>query len=398
MTGWAMLAAGTLLGTIGMTVMVAAAGANRIELYRWITTRAPGARAARVLLAAPDRTVGSAVGIAAAGVLIAGFGLRAVLGGLPHVLLIVAVVLVVMPLLLTVVYAFPQVAGRRWAEQIVRGLVPWVGWLATVFAPLLPRGSAVRPRADLARPRSNSGEEKALHADELNLVSGVLAFTERPVREVMTPRTEIVAVREGAPVGTVSSVFAESGYSRMPVYRDSLDNIVGMIYVFDLLKLAPGAELLVRPVTVAPGSRPCADLLFEMQRERHQLAVILDEYGGTAGIATLDDLLAQLVGETFETARSREEPGVLTGEVIEVVGTTPPADVAARFDIRLPGDAETIGGLLTHAAGRIPRSGDRYEMAGLEFDILSATATRVERIAVRRGVVPVIHLGPDGAG
>jgi magnesium and cobalt transporter len=237
----------------------------------------------------------------------------------------------------------------------------------------------------------------ALQSEELTLVSGVLKFSERPVKEVMTPRTDIAAVPDGAPVAEIGRVFADSRYSRIPVYRDSLDNIVGMVYAFDLLKLDPGAELAVRPVAVVHASKPCADLLFEMQRDRRAMAVVLDEYGGTAGIATLQDLLEELVGETFDTVGTSAWIDAPGGEVIEVAGTAPADDLATRFEVLLPGNAETVGGLLSRAAGRIPKAGERYELSGLEFDILAATATRVERVAVRRGGIPVIRLYP-GSG
>lgn len=250
----------------------------------------------------------------------------------------------------------------------------------------------MRPRSNVARKRTESDKPETSDTEELGLVTGVMAFTERTVREVMTPRTEVVAVREGAPTAEIGRVFAESGYSRIPVYRDSLDHIEGMFYAFDLLRLSPGAELGVRPVTMTPASRPCADLLFEMQRDRRQLAVVLDEYGGTAGIATLQDLLEELVDEAFETSSGQGSVALETSEVVDVPGTGPADEIAERFGVELPTGAETIGGLLTRAAGRIPRAGERYQLAGLEFYVLSATATRVERIAVRRGPAPEFHL------
>jgi CBS domain containing-hemolysin-like protein len=116
----------------------------------------------------------------------------------------------------------------------------------------------------------------------------------------MTPRTDLVAVEEHADLADIQLVFAQSGYSRIPVYRGTLDDIVGMLHAFDLFKLRPGDPLPVRPVAVTPASRACGDLLLDMQRERRHLAVVLDEFGGTLGIATLEDLLEELVGEIFD--------------------------------------------------------------------------------------------------
>jgi putative hemolysin len=165
-----------------------------------------------------------------------------------------------------------------------------------------------------------------------------------------------------------------------------------MVYAFDLLKIAPGAELPVRPVATAPGSKRCSDLLFEMQRERHQVAVVLDEYGGTAGVVTLDDLLRELVSDIFgEQEPSAEQPAG-GPELAEATGATPTEEIAARFRVELPEDLETVGGLLARAAGRIPQTGERYALGGLEFDVVEATPTRLERVLVRRGPVPTIPL------
>jgi CBS domain containing-hemolysin-like protein len=208
----------------------------------------------------------------------------------------------------------------------------------------------------------------------------------------MTVRTDIVAVPEGSTPADVVRIVAESGYSRLPVYRETLDHVVGMVYVFDLLLTAPGEKLPVRPVVVAPGSKRCADLLFEMQHERRQFAVLLDEFGGTAGIATLADLLSALVGAVFgEPAQAAGVVGAAPS-LLEVDGGSPAAEVAARFDVRLPGAAETVSGLLARLAGRIPHAGERFVLQGLEFDVLAAGLTRVDRVVVRRTPVSVTPL------
>jgi CBS domain containing-hemolysin-like protein len=392
MTGLGLLIVGTMLGGLGTMAAASIVAVNRMELYRWIAGSLPGARAARSLLASPQRTLGAALGLSSVGVLFAGAGLRALLSSMSIELLAVTVLFIAVPLLVTVAYTFPRAAGRRWPESVIKGVVPMATRLAPILNPVLPHEATVRPRSNVARKRTESDKPETSDTEELGLVTGVMAFTERTVREVMTPRTEVVAVREGAPTAEIGRVFAESGYSRIPVYRDSLDHIEGMFYAFDLLRLLPGAELGVRPVTMTPASRPCADLLFEMQRDRRQLAVVLDEYGGTAGIATLQDLLEELVDEAFETSSGQGSVALETSEVVDVPGTGPADEIAERFGVELPTGAETIGGLLMRAAGRIPRAGERYQLAGLEFYVLSATATRIERIAVRRGPAPEVCL------
>jgi CBS domain containing-hemolysin-like protein len=394
---WVVLGIGMVLSALGTMAVVSAGVVSRIELYRWITQKAPGSRAARALLAAPERTIGSALGLAAMGALLAGTALPALVRNVPLPLLLAVVLLVAAPAFLVCVYAFPRAAGRRWAESLIRDIVPTIERFSPIFAPVVPRASTVRPRADLAREPTAPESNTVSATDELEVLSGVLAFSERPVREVMTPRTDIIAMREAAPLDDVARVFAESGYARLPVYRESLDNIIGMFYAFDLLKLLPGTELEVRHVTMVPGSIPCADLLFQMQRDRHQMAVVLDEYGGTAGIASLQDLLNELVEEAFEPLHLLADDDQAPADVIDVPGTESAEDVAERFGIALPASDETIGGLLTRAAGRIPVAGERYELAGLEFDVLAATATRVERVVVRRGRISTVQLSAEGS-
>jgi CBS domain containing-hemolysin-like protein len=229
---------------------------------------------------------------------------------------------------------------------------------------------------------------------ELLVAGGVMNFTQRPVREVMTPRTDVVAIADDMPLAEIAGVFAQSGYSRIPVYRGTLDEIVGMLHAFDLFKLQPGDPLPIRPVAIAPASRSCGDLLLDMQRERRHLAVVLDEFGGTLGIATLEDLLEQLVGEIFdEHDEGAQGAAVPAGNVFETDGTTPVAAVAERFEVALPvGQAATIGGLLAELAGRIPNAGERFTLQGLELDVIQASPTRVERLLIRPAPPPAVPL------
>jgi CBS domain containing-hemolysin-like protein len=166
-----------------------------------------------------------------------------------------------------------------------------------------------------------------------------------------------------------------------------------MVYVFDVLKADGASRLPVRPVLAVPGSRRCADLLFDMQRERRQLAVVLDEFGGTAGMVTLEDLLEELVGEiSDETDRPPTEAPPVP-DLLDVSGAEAVREIADRFGVTLPGDRETVGGLLAKALGRVPRTGERVILGGLEFDVLRAGATRVERVVVRStgaGTVTVV--------
>jgi putative hemolysin len=138
-------------------------------------------------------------------------------------------------------------------------------------------------------------------------------------------------------------------------------------------------------VAVAPASRSCGDLLLDMQRERRHLAVVLDEFGGSLGIATLEDLLEELVGEIFDEHDEEAQPAAGAPVVLfETDGATPVAAIEERFEVHLPpGDATTIGGRLAELAGRIPGAGERFTVQGLEFDVLQASPTRIERLIIR---------------
>ena len=235
--------------------------------------------------------------------------------------------------------------------------------------------------------------------DELIMVGWVMAFSARLVREVMTPRTEIVAIEENAPLDEIRLVFAGSGYSRIPVIRGTLDEIIGMVHAFDLFKLEPGDPLPIRPVAVTPASRTCGDLLLDMQRERRHLAVVLDEFGGTLGIATLEDLLEELVGEIFDEHDEEVRPPQPTpATIFETDGNAPIEAVQERFGVLLPTSrSTTIGGLLVELAGRIPNAGERFTLQGLELDVIQASPNRVERLLIRADPAPATTLSSSAS-
>jgi CBS domain containing-hemolysin-like protein len=212
----------------------------------------------------------------------------------------------------------------------------------------------------------------------------------------MTPRTNLVAIPEDAPLDDIAAVFAQSGYSRLPVYRGTLDEIVGMLHAFDLFKLQPGDKLPIRPVANAPAGRNCGDLLLDMQRERRHLAVVLDEFGGTLGIVTFEDLLEELVGEIFDEFDEGAGGGSGTTPLLfETDGATPISAIEEHFDRKLPtATTSTVAGLLAELAGRIPVAGERFIVRTLQFDVVQASPTRVERVLIRLVPPPPVLLAP----
>ena len=387
------LLGGLLLAAMSAAVGVAAAAVSQLELTRWVSYKLRGAGGAAGAVENPGRVLATANALTTIGTICAAAAIPALLARTtPTVLGIVTVGLGV-PLLVTAAYLVPRVVGRRWAEPIVAHAVPRLQQLGTVLAPFVAWRDPSK-RTALAAVLSNADTEALASADEMAVVSGVLAFADRPVKELMTPRTAIVAIPEGLLAAEAAHVCMQSGYSRYPVYRTSLDEVVGVTHAFDLLRIAADAPVPVRPTLVVPGTTRAADLMLEMQRGRGHLAVVLDEFGGTAGLVTFEDLLRDLVSEIFEPgAPPPPDTSEPPARIVEVEGNAPASRLEEGLGITLePRGAQTVGGLLLQALGRIPRAGERFTLQGLEFDILAATPTRVERVAVRPGPVRAVPL------
>jgi len=214
----------------------------------------------------------------------------------------------------------------------------------------------------------------------------VMAFADRVVREVMTPRTRIVAAPEQADAAALAALATSSGFTRIPVYRSSPDEIVGMVHAFDLIKAGPGGTVGVRPISALPAARRCADALLDLRRERRHMAVVLDEFGGTAGLITMEDLLEELVGEIFdELDEPRAAPVAVERGVLVADAAFTLEKLSDHFGVAIeaPARVETVGGYLAWATGRIPKPGERVILGTLEFDVLEATATRLVKVVVR---------------
>jgi CBS domain containing-hemolysin-like protein len=389
---WVVVATGLLIAAFGATAGASLITVSRAELTRAVGRRLRGGTPSLGWLARVDADLTAASATTSLGVLIVGAAMPALLAGSTR-LLVALLALVGVPLVLLAAYLVPRWLTLPRAQGVAEWVMPVLRPWSRVLGLLLPARAAKRP-TDL-RAIWREGAAVGLRADdELVMVGGVMAFSVRPVREVMTPRTDIVAIDEDAALEDIRMVFAQSGYSRIPVYRGTLDEIVGMLHAFDLFKLRSGDPLPVRPVAVTPASRTCGDLLLDMQRERRHLAVVLDEFGGTLGIATLEDLLEELVGEIFdehdEEVRS-EPPG--GPPVFETDGNLPPEALEERFGVALPrGRSTTVAGLVVEWAGRIPNPGERFLVRGLEVDVIEASPTRIERLIVRSADTPALTL------
>jgi len=384
----AVLLVGLLMAGLSAAIGVAAATVSQHELTRWVAYKLRGSAATMNVLQNPGQTLATSNMLTTLGVLLAAGAIPALLAATTPTFIGIFTIMVGVPLFIGAAYLIPRVLGRRWAEPLVGHAVPLMERFGGLLSPFIPRREG-STRTTLAALLTSADTAALATTDEMAVVSGVLAFADRPVRELMTPRTAIVAFPEGILTAEAAHVLQQSGYSRYPVYRGSLDEVVGVAHTLDLLGRQPEDPILVRPPLTVPGTMRAADLMLEMQRGGRHLAVVLDEFGGTAGLVTFEDLLNDLVSELFEPSATTPD----TTRVIEVEGSTPTAALAEKLGLPLGSGAQSVGGLLIQALGRIPRAGERFTYKGLEFDILAASATRVERVAVRPGPVRTITLG-----
>lgn len=388
----AVLLVGLLTAGVSAAIGVAAATVSQHELTRWVAYKLRGSAATMNVLQNPGQTLATSNMLTTLGVLLAAGAIPALLAATTPTFIGIFTITVGVPLFIAAAYLIPRVLGRRWAEPLVGHAVPLMERFGGVLSPFIPRREG-STRTTLAALLTGADTDALATTDEMAVVSGVLAFADRPVRELMTPRTAIVAFPEGILTAEAAHVLQQSGYSRYPVYRGSLDEVVGVAHTLDLLGRQPEDPILLRPPLSVPGTIRAADLMLEMQRGGRHLAVVLDEFGGTAGLVTFEDLLNDLVSELFEPSSTPPD----TTRVIEVEGSTPTTELAEKLGLPLGSGAQSVGGLLIQALGRIPRAGERFTYKGLEFDILAASATRVERVAVRPGPVRTITLGGGSA-
>jgi len=273
--------------------------------------------------------------------------------------------------------------------QTLRGLVAWLRQRAAGGPPPVSDESnpANRPALEVPPP-------PALDTDENRLVDNLAKFSETLVRQVMTPRPDVVAIAAGQTVAELRRIMRETKYSRIPVYGENVDDILGVAEVRDLMDFDgdPGEPLrtLVRPVHLVPATKPIAELLRDMQARRTTFAVVIDEYGGTAGIVSMEDIVEELVGEIKDEFDVESDPISLDpdGSVL-VAGRVNVDRLEQALEAPLAEDEDigTVGGLVTSIFGRIPRPGERTEYKGFEVEVLDAERKRVNRVRFRR--IPV---------
>jgi putative hemolysin len=240
------------------------------------------------------------------------------------------------------------------------------------------------------------GEQGVLEAEEEQMINAVIELGERRVHEVMIPRIDIAAMPVTATFEEAIKTFVDEGHSRVPVYEDTVDEVVGILYAKDLLPFlaeaaGPRPELrtLLRAPVYIPESMTIDDLLHEFQRRKVHIAIVLDEYGGTAGLVTIEDLLEEIVGE-IQDEYDTEEPMVvrLSDDEARIDGRASVDELSELFDTNIVFEDEdeydTVGGLIYHRIGGIPSPGDRIELDGLTLTVESTDGRRVGKVLVAR--------------
>ena len=318
----------------------------------------------------------------------------------------------------------PRTVGRQHPYRVGSAVAGPVRSLGRVLGPLsrllILVGNAITPgrgfregpfssEVELRELVDMAGERGVVEVGEAEMIQSVFDLGDAVAREVMVPRTEIVWIEEGKTVRQALALCLRSGFSRIPVISDSVDDIVGVVNIKDLARQAvedgvSGSPVrdFMRPAVFVPDSKRLTDLLTEMQLSRNHLAVLVDEYGGTAGILTIEDIVEEIVGEIADESDVDERPPVeqLDGGSFRVSARLPAEDLADLFDVELDAsDVETVGGLLAHRLGRVPLPGAEAEVAGLRLRAEGGKdrrgRMRITTVTARRAPS---HGGDDSAG
>lgn len=306
--------------------------------------------------------------------------------------------------------------ARRGGDALLAGfswLIPLVDFLSAPLTPLLsrlveveddaPEGSAPDPAKEEATKDAEvralldvAREEGLLEKHEEELVTRAVDFNDRTVGQVMTPRPDIVYAQADAPLDEIADLFVKTKFTRLPLVEGSIDKPVGIVHVKDVFTVLrrpdppATARPLAREVFFAPESQTVATLLADFRRRRHPLAIVVDEYGAVTGLATLEDLVEELVGEIADEHEDEAPPVVAAGDGSwSVAGRVRVSEIATLFDVVFPpAEYDTVAGLVSEKLGRIPKSGEVAHEAGLSFTVEEADRRRIRRLRVRREAPP----------
>ncbi|GIH28072.1 membrane protein [Acrocarpospora phusangensis] len=304
----------------------------------------------------------------------------------------------------------PRTLGRQHAEPVALASAPIVYGLTRIFGPLpkllILLGNALTPgkgfregpftsEAELRDLVDLAEERRVIEPDEREMIHSVFELGDTLVREVMVPRTDMVFIERNKTLAQALSLALRSGFSRVPVTGENEDDVVGIAYLKDIvLRMQDTGETdirideLMRPATYVPESKPIDELLREMQARQIHLAIVIDEYGGTAGLVTIEDVIEEIVGEIADEY-DQEAPRVewLDEGAARVTARLSVDELAEMFDTEIEvEDVDTVGGLLAHALGRVPIAGSEALVDGLRLtaENLAGRRNRISTVVVRR--------------
>ncbi len=235
-------------------------------------------------------------------------------------------------------------------------------------------------------------EEGIIEKEEGDLLKSVVEFGDTIVREIMTPRVSVICVPRTADIESLRQLVIKAKHSRIPVYKDRIDNIEGIIIAKDLLEYSAdrfkqdSLQPLLRPVYFIPESMKVAELLKEFQQRKQKLAIVVDEHGGVSGLVTMEDLMEELVGE-IQDEYDQDETQIIREEAdsYTVQGDVEVEELEDLFDLDLAEDDYiTAGGLITHSLGRLPEAGEKVELKGLSWEILEVSQKRIKKLRIRK--------------
>ncbi len=309
--------------------------------------------------------------------------------------------------LIVLLQALARMIVARSPDRWQRLLKPFVGFIRVVFrGPVLlletPLGVLARTWVGTGANGKGEVEEHillseleqagaALQEEERQMIRGVMEMEFRTVREVMVPRTDIVAVDVSEGVDRVAQVMVDDGYSRVPVYEGNIDNIAGVVHAKEVLKhLAkgrrPALREIMRPAHFVPESKKVHEMLAEMKQRQLSIAILVDEYGGTSGLVTIEDLLEEIVGEIRDEFDIEEQPvQLLTANEAIVDARVGIDELNEMFDVAIQKeDFDSIGGFIVNELGRMPSVGDQVGVDGIRLKVLSVTGRRIKKVRVTK--------------
>jgi putative hemolysin len=295
------------------------------------------------------------------------------------------------PMALLLTLAAPFMTLGAWLARQAKGSQP------------IGRGSERVTSDDIQIIVAEGSEERKLDEiapEERKMIAGIIEMGGRTARDIMIPRPDVIGIEVGAPLDQALDIAAKYGHSRLPVYEEDLDHIVGILHVKDLIQglRHPHREVslrqLLRPVHYVPDTAKADDLLRDLLRNRVHMAVVVDEYGGTAGVVTIEDALEEIVGEIRDEYDAAEEPEYVRVNENEALfnARVPVSEVNDVLSIKLPTEeSDTLGGLVYTRLGRMPKTGDHVEVDSIELTVTAVVGRRIKQVRVRN-----LHSNEEG--